>query len=64
MKIIFTSRKCPYKSVTVTDRTMEKILWNGLMSLNIYDDFEDVEMRVEDVGRKEDAGGKVQAKDV
>ena len=43
-RIIFRNRKCPVKSVSITDHTLEKAMWSGITSLNICD-FEDVRMR-------------------
>lgn len=43
--IIFTNRKCPIKSVSITDHTLEKAMWSGITSLNICD-FGDVRMRI------------------
>ena len=43
MKVIFKNKKCPYKSVRITKRTIDRIIESGIGHLSL-DDFE-VEIR-------------------
>ena len=43
MRMIFKNKKCPYKSVRITKRTIDRIIESGIGHLSL-DDFE-VEIR-------------------
>ncbi len=44
MKVIFTDKRCPYKSVRITKRTIDRIIESGIGHLSL-DDFDEVEIR-------------------